>query len=241
MQKLSGLASPLRSYSTSVPLQRLTHASISKKMASTQEPGSQQPWHAAYPTPRNAQPGNLTREELIKMIKGSNRVAGRDFVLVDLRRNDHEVRSPPGCRVNVLGKDRGPLIYVHIPFQGGIIRGSINLPAQSLYPTIPTLYSMFKAAGLRKIIWYCCECAPLPCFCPGLRGCSVGHWLPRSRREGKLSNRVNSVFTRTRQPSGWLVQRLHCRSWRRRDGELDPCRGDKGLGDGWGRICRVDG
>jgi arsenical-resistance protein 2 len=40
--------------------------------------------------------------------------------------------------------------------QGGTIRGSINLPAQSLYPTIPALYSVLKAAGVRKVIWYCC-------------------------------------------------------------------------------------
>ncbi|KAM5373259.1 hypothetical protein ACJZ2D_007088 [Fusarium nematophilum] len=97
-------------------------------MAMTQEHGNSQPWYAAYPIPRHTQPGSLTREELLKMMKGGDNVAGRDFVLVDLRRNDHE---------------------------GGTIRGSINLPAQSLYPAIPTLYSMFKAAGLRKVIWYC--------------------------------------------------------------------------------------
>jgi arsenical-resistance protein 2 len=39
--------------------------------------------------------------------------------------------------------------------QGGTIRGSLNLPAQSLYPTIPGLYSLLKAAGVRKVIWYC--------------------------------------------------------------------------------------
>ncbi|KAF2028415.1 hypothetical protein EK21DRAFT_101874 [Setomelanomma holmii] len=51
-----------------------------------------------------------------------------NFVLVDLRRNGHE---------------------------GGTIRGSINLPAQTLYPTIPTLYALFKDAGVHKVIWYC--------------------------------------------------------------------------------------
>jgi hypothetical protein len=40
--------------------------------------------------------------------------------------------------------------------QGGTIRGSINLPAQSLYPSIPTLYSVLKAGGVQKVIWYCC-------------------------------------------------------------------------------------
>lgn len=111
MQRFSGLASLLRPYSTSVLPQRLTPASISK-MASAQEPGSTQPWYAAYPTPRNAQPGSLTREELLKMMKASNRVAGRDFVLVDLRRNDHEVRSSPGCRSNQAGRDAASLTKI---------------------------------------------------------------------------------------------------------------------------------
>ncbi|KAK4104425.1 hypothetical protein N658DRAFT_492528, partial [Parathielavia hyrcaniae] len=39
--------------------------------------------------------------------------------------------------------------------QGGTIRGSINLPAQSLYPTLPSVYALCKAAGLRKVIFYC--------------------------------------------------------------------------------------
>lgn len=41
--------------------------------------------------------------------------------------------------------------------QGGTIRGSINLPAQSLYHAIPTLYTMFAAAKLASVIWYCGE------------------------------------------------------------------------------------
>ncbi|KAF2176865.1 hypothetical protein K469DRAFT_698124 [Zopfia rhizophila CBS 207.26] len=53
---------------------------------------------------------------------------GKDFVLVDLRQEDRT---------------------------GGTIRGSINLPAQSLYPAIPTLYTMFTTAKIRSVIWYC--------------------------------------------------------------------------------------
>ncbi|KAH6990094.1 Rhodanese-like domain-containing protein [Ilyonectria destructans] len=97
-------------------------------MASTHESGNPLPWYAAFPAPRESQPSGVTREELLKMLKGCDNFANRDFILVDLRRNDHE---------------------------GGTIRGSINLPAQSLYPTVPTIYHMFKAAGLRKVIWYC--------------------------------------------------------------------------------------
>jgi len=86
------------------------------------------PWHAAYPSPRDAQLKSLTREQVLEMLKSGASVLGKDFLLIDVRRNDHE---------------------------GGAIRGSVNLPAQSLYLSIPTLYAMFKAAGVRTLIWYC--------------------------------------------------------------------------------------
>ncbi len=38
-----------------------------------------------------------------------------------------------------------------------MIRGSINLPAQSLYHTIPALYKLFSAAKVSKVIWFCGE------------------------------------------------------------------------------------
>ena len=85
------------------------------------------PWHAAYPAPKS-QPPSMTREAVLEMMASD--AAGKDYILIDLRRADHE---------------------------GGTIRGSINLPAQSLYPTLPTLYAMFQAAGTRKVLWYCCE------------------------------------------------------------------------------------
>ncbi|OAA68219.1 Rhodanese-like protein [Niveomyces insectorum RCEF 264] len=85
------------------------------------------PWHAAYPAPKLLAAA-ISREAVLGMLNGSKDTAGRDFVLVDLRRNDHE---------------------------GGTIRGSINLPAQSLWPTLSTFYELVKSAGLRKVIWYC--------------------------------------------------------------------------------------
>ncbi|KAH8911205.1 Rhodanese-like protein [Coniochaeta sp. PMI_546] len=85
------------------------------------------PWHAAYPGPKT-EASSITRETVLDLLRAGKNVAGKDLVLIDLRRIDHE---------------------------GGTIRGSINLPAQSLWPTIPTVYEMFKAAGLRKVIWYC--------------------------------------------------------------------------------------
>ncbi|KAH6637991.1 Rhodanese-like domain-containing protein [Boeremia exigua] len=96
-------------------------------MATASITGSPPPWHAAYPAPRST-PATIRRESVLDMIKQSRETSSSDYILIDLRRNDHE---------------------------GGTIRGSINLPAQSLYPTIPTLYTLFKSAGLCKIIWYC--------------------------------------------------------------------------------------
>ncbi|KAL1967000.1 hypothetical protein VTN77DRAFT_3524 [Rasamsonia byssochlamydoides] len=85
------------------------------------------PWHAAYPAPRNVAP-LLSREELLRWFRDGSKRVGRDFVLVDLRRND---------------------------FEGGTIRGSLNLPAQSLYPTIPILYSILSETKVQAVVWYC--------------------------------------------------------------------------------------
>lgn len=71
----------------------------------------------------------LASSELLQWMQ-NGKIASKDFVLVDLRRNDHD---------------------------GGTIKGSINLPAQSLYPSISTLYSLFSAAGVKHVIWYCCK------------------------------------------------------------------------------------
>ncbi|KAF2188559.1 hypothetical protein K469DRAFT_737382 [Zopfia rhizophila CBS 207.26] len=85
-------------------------------------PGSQQP-----------DPPTITLKEVFDMLNEKKSNDRRDFVLVDLRRND---------------------------YKGGTIYNSINLPAQSLYHSIPTLYTMFKAAassrgrGTRAAGWF---------------------------------------------------------------------------------------
>ncbi|KFY35644.1 hypothetical protein V494_05731 [Pseudogymnoascus sp. VKM F-4513 (FW-928)] len=98
-------------------------------MASTTAPAppaEEQPWHAAFPSPKSvATP--VSREQMRDWLTG-DKVPGKDFVLVDLRRND---------------------------YKGGMIRGSINLPAQSLYSNIPQLFNLFSAAGVKTIVWYC--------------------------------------------------------------------------------------
>ncbi|PSS25899.1 hypothetical protein M430DRAFT_134786 [Amorphotheca resinae ATCC 22711] len=83
------------------------------------------PWHANLPAPKSTA-ASISRQDLLTWF--SEKTVGKDFVLVDLRRTDYE---------------------------GGTIHGSINLPAQSLYHTIPSLYAIFSAANIRHVIWYC--------------------------------------------------------------------------------------
>jgi arsenical-resistance protein 2 len=107
-------------------------------------------WHAIFPAPRST-PASIRREDVLDMMKQSAESSDKDFFLVDLRRNDYEV---------MLLSIRICMHKAAFLKQGGTIRDAINLPAQSLYPTIPTLYSLFRAAGRNKIIWYCCRLNP---------------------------------------------------------------------------------
>ncbi|EPS27613.1 hypothetical protein PDE_02557 [Penicillium oxalicum 114-2] len=84
------------------------------------------PWHAAYPAPKSTVP-SLPRNQLLHWFQNGKQ-PGRDFVLVDVRRTD---------------------------FEGGTIRGSINLPAHSLYPTLPGVYALLSQSGVKQVIWYC--------------------------------------------------------------------------------------
>jgi hypothetical protein len=62
-------------------LQTMATASITSPLS---------PWYAAYPTPRKP-PATICREDVLDMIKESAKTSNRDYILVDLRRNDYEV------------------------------------------------------------------------------------------------------------------------------------------------------
>ncbi|KAL4803441.1 Rhodanese-like domain-containing protein [Aspergillus unguis] len=89
---------------------------------------TEQPWHASFPSPRTTDPASLPAETVLRWLQEGTRKPGSDFLLIDLRRNDHE---------------------------GGTIKGSLNLPAQSLYPSLPTLFKLVKGAGVRDVAFYC--------------------------------------------------------------------------------------
>ena len=56
-------------------------------------PSSEQPWHAAYPKPVSTAVF-LPRSTVVDWLVAGSKVQGKDFVLVDLRRMDHEVGCP---------------------------------------------------------------------------------------------------------------------------------------------------
>lgn len=92
--------------------------------------GETPPWWAGLPEPQ-ATCETMENAEVMKVLEKT--LAGpkhesRDFLLVDVRRNDWE---------------------------GGTVATSINLPAQSLFQTRPVVYQLCKQAGIDKIIFYC--------------------------------------------------------------------------------------
>ena len=101
-------------------------------------------WYDEYPAVKSQNILVLSCSDFLDMINyGAS--PGQDFILVDLRRKDHVVCNSRICTAI-------PTDDVH---QGGTIRDSLNLPAQSLYPSLPTLYAIVKAAKIPRVIWYC--------------------------------------------------------------------------------------
>ncbi|KAK5940497.1 hypothetical protein PMZ80_006913 [Knufia obscura] len=96
-------------------------------MSSANQPESP-PWHAAFPAPK-ATPGAVTASQLLQMIQQFKASGQPTYMLVDVRRNDHE---------------------------GGTVSTSVNLPAQSMYYSLSTLVALVKATGsVKSVIFYC--------------------------------------------------------------------------------------
>ncbi|ATY61667.1 arsenate reductase, putative [Cordyceps militaris CM01] len=92
--------------------------------------GETPPWWATLPEPQ-ATCETIENSEvmpLLEKILSGPKHAKRDFLLVDVRRND---------------------------WDGGTVATSINLPAQSFFQTRPVVYQLCKQAGIEKIIFYC--------------------------------------------------------------------------------------
>ena len=109
-------------------------------------------WYDAYPPPQNTSPSVVTRTDLLALLQSGKR-PGKDFLLVDLRRTDHEVRYClfPGDHHPTFPNALSCLLLA----KGGTIKGSINLPAQSLYYSLPTILNLCRSARIELVIWYC--------------------------------------------------------------------------------------
>lgn len=87
-------------------------------------------WWSAFPEAK-ASASTIENTEVLQLLESTAAVgkhSTRDFLLVDVRRTDWE---------------------------GGTVSTSINLPAQSLYPTRPIVYQLVKQAGIKRVIFYC--------------------------------------------------------------------------------------
>ncbi|KIM97974.1 hypothetical protein OIDMADRAFT_43852 [Oidiodendron maius Zn] len=85
-------------------------------------------WWTTVPAPKAKCPG-ISADELMKMFDDMDiKPAPRQFLLVDVRRNDWE---------------------------GGTIITSLNLPAQSFYQSRKTLLDLCDRASIKQVIFYC--------------------------------------------------------------------------------------
>jgi hypothetical protein len=74
------------------PIERLTKP-LSRKNTGVSE--DEKPWHAAFPEPRHkaADLPDVEKEDVLNLLKEGKRSGEKGgFLLVDVRRNDHEVR-----------------------------------------------------------------------------------------------------------------------------------------------------
>lgn len=81
--------------SQSLGIDRVGSAPKSLRMASTTAAGEAPlpPWYVGCPASKS-EAAAISREDVLLMLRDGKNIAGKDFVLVDLRRNDHEVYRP---------------------------------------------------------------------------------------------------------------------------------------------------
>jgi arsenical-resistance protein 2 len=113
----------------------------------------EQPWHSAFPTP-SFDSKRITAAELVAIME--EKVAGKDYIVVDVRRTDFEV-TPSRTREGGL---RFLTIFdLPIPLaQDACIAGAVNMPAHSFYPTLETATHILSSIPL--VIFHCQSCSP---------------------------------------------------------------------------------
>ena len=87
----------------------------------------------------DAFPAPRTTAPVLSREEALSDLSSPDLLIVDVRRTDYE---------------------------GGTVRGSINLPAHSFYMNRGVLYDLCKRAGVKRVVFYCgklsCNCCAVP-------------------------------------------------------------------------------
>ncbi|GAA6027126.1 hypothetical protein JCM8097_002412 [Rhodosporidiobolus ruineniae] len=129
------------------------------------------PWHAAFPKPSSS--GSLefiSAEELHSLILHEPAPAQRSFTVIDVRRTDFENRC---------------------------IRGAINLPAHSIYPTLPGLVPLLERSPL--LIFHCNSCSS-----PSSRGRLSAGWVQDALDDAGVSRETCRVKVLEGGIKGWV-------------------------------------
>lgn len=186
---------------TSKRLHRLLASSMKDQTdPSAAAAGSTAPWHAAFPAPKS-KPASISREKILQILQKPE-TGISSTLLVDVRRTD---------------------------FEGGTIRGSLNLPAQSFWWQREVLCGLCKKAEINFVVFYCGKkfSVGLPSdpfgsglpitlslkslLCPGLcRRIFLHQRLRRTATDWYCCR----IFTGKRSSVRWLVSRLSRQSRR---------------------------
>ncbi|GAA5960737.1 hypothetical protein JCM3765_007311 [Sporobolomyces pararoseus] len=90
----------------------------------------EKPWHSAFPTPKSSLKdstlSSISVSQLRDKIRQESDLSKREFLVVDVRRTD---------------------------FEDAFIRGAINLPAHSFYPTLESLIPLLSS--YKQVIFHC--------------------------------------------------------------------------------------
>ncbi|GAA5832638.1 hypothetical protein JCM5353_006703 [Sporobolomyces roseus] len=104
--------------------------SVQPPPTTTPSTSEEKPWHSAFPSPTSSLKDNtlssITVSELREKVEQQSDLSKRDFLVVDVRRTD---------------------------FEDAFIRGAVNLPAHSFYPTLDSLLPLLSSH--KQVIFHC--------------------------------------------------------------------------------------
>jgi len=123
---------------------------------SSNAPPATPDWHSFFPTPSFDTP-RISAEDLVELMKTQK--AGQDYIVIDLRRNDFEV---------------------------AFIKGALNLPAQSFYPTLSTILAILS--HVPKVIFHCQSCSGQS------RGTRAAGWYAEALKENGVTTSESLVL-----------------------------------------------